>query len=44
MKHILVRVVALAVVGFAVYRGLQMLGILGGDEAVEFEWADDATD
>ena len=41
MKHLLMRVVALAVVGFAVYRGLQMLGIIGGEESVEFEWADD---
>jgi len=44
MKHMLVSVAALAVVGFAVYRGLQMFGILGGDDAVEFEWADDANE
>lgn len=42
MKHLLPRVVLLAVVGFAVYRVLQKVGVLGGDDAVEFEWADDA--
>ena len=35
------RLVTLAVVGFAVYRGLKMLGVIGGTESVEFEWTDD---
>jgi hypothetical protein len=42
MGRLLMRLVALAVVGIAVYRGLQMAGVLGGEDTVEFEWADDA--
>jgi len=38
----LTRLIALAVVGFAVYRGLHILGVLGSEDTVEFEWADDA--
>lgn len=42
MGRMLMRLVTLAVVGFAVYRGLHKLGVLGGEDTVEFEWADDA--
>lgn len=42
MGRMLMRLVALAVVGAAIYKGLHVVGVLGGEEAVEFEWADDA--
>ncbi len=42
MGRLVMRLVALAVFAVAVYRGLQMAGVIGGDDAVEFEWADDA--
>lgn len=41
MGKTMMRLAALAAIGFAVYRGLKMIGVLGGDEAVEFEWAED---
>ena len=41
MGRMLMRLVALAVVGIAVYRGLQFLGVIGGEDTVEFEWAED---
>lgn len=44
MGGVLKRLVVLAVVGFAVYRVLGKLGVIGGEDAVEFEWADDDVD
>ena len=41
MGRIVTKLVALAVVSFAVYRALHMLGVLGREDSVEFEWADD---
>jgi len=43
MGRLLKRLVLLAVVGFVTYRALAALGIVGDDdEAIEFEWDDEA--
>ncbi len=41
MKKKVTRLLALGVVGFAIYRGLKMLGVIGDNESVDFEWSDD---
>ncbi len=42
MGRILMRLVALAIIGAVAYKALQAAGVIGGEESVEFEWADDA--
>ncbi|MDA0352192.1 MAG: hypothetical protein O3A10_08280 [Chloroflexi bacterium] len=43
MKKMVTRLIALGVVGFAIYRALRMAGVIGGDDSVDFEWVDDDT-
>jgi hypothetical protein len=42
MGGLIKRLVALAVVGLVAYKVLQTVGVLGGDDEIEFEWAEDA--
>jgi hypothetical protein len=37
----LVRLVALIVVAAVAYRALQMAGVIGGEDEIAFEWAED---
>lgn len=42
MGSVVKRLVVLAVVGLAIYKVLQTVGVIGGEDEIEFEWAEDA--